>query len=86
MRLLKRGRADVICRGEKISCALRPVSGRLTAALYGEYVQDVLRLLLPWKIRIQPGEKLEVEGKPYICIAVRCYPGHFQADVRRCSR
>lgn len=86
MRLFNRGRAEVSWRGEKISCALRPLKGQLITRLYGEYVQDVLRLLLPWQMKIQPGEKLIVEGKPYLCIACRSYPGHIQADVERCSR
>ena len=86
MRLMKRGRSQIVYKGEKILCAVRPLKGQLTGRLYGEYVQDVLRLLLPWSRKIQPGERLEVEGKPYICIACRCFPGHFQADVRRCLK
>lgn len=86
MRLLKRGRARVILHDQEMLCALRPLSGGLVARQYGEYVQDMLRLLLPWKTVIRPGDRLKIGGNPYICVAVRAFPGHVQADVRRCSK
>ena len=86
MRLFKRGRAIVLYQGEKFPCALRPIKGQFQVMRHGEYVQDVLRLLLPWKMKIQPGDRVEVEEASYLCLSVRWFPGHIQADVRRCCR
>ena len=86
MRLFKRGRVSALYQGEKIPCAVRPLKGQWQAMRHGEYAQDTLRLLLPWKMKIRPGDRLEVEERPYRCLQVRCYPGHIQADVQRCSR
>ena len=58
MRLQQRGRADVLCRGALLRAAVRPVSGLLSARRYGEYVQDMVRLLLPWNAQIQPGDRV----------------------------
>ena len=85
MRLQQRGRADVLCRGALLRAAVRPVSGLLSARRYGEYVQDMLRLLLPCDALIAPGDTLRVNGAPYVCVAVRSLLGHLQADVRRCA-
>ena len=86
MRLFRLGRARVAYGNMLIPCAVRPIKGQWEVMCHGAYPMDMLRLLLPWKMKIQPGERLEVEGKPYLCLSVRCYPGHVQADVRRCSR
>ena len=86
MRLLKRGRARITVSGREALCALRPLSGGLAARLYGEYVQDTLRLLLPFGFSLRPGDRLLVQDAPYVCLSVRAFPGHVQADVRRCSR
>ena len=85
MRLLLRGRAPVKWNGQVERAALRPLSGALQARRYGEYVQDMIRLLLPWNARIAPGDRVEINGAPYICAAVRLLSGHVQADVRRCA-
>ena len=86
MRLQQRGRADVLCRGALLRAAVRPVSGLLSARLYGEYVQDMLRLLLPPSALVAPGDRLEISGAPYLCVSTRLLSGHLQADVRRCAR
>ena len=86
MRLFKRGQAEVIIAGQRVRCAVRPLSGCLSGQPYGEYVQDTLRLLLPYDCPIHPGEKILADDTPYVCVSIRCFPGHVQADVRRCSR
>ncbi|MBR4359127.1 MAG: hypothetical protein IKP32_00710 [Clostridia bacterium] len=86
MRLLQRGRVTVLCRGHEMRAAVRPVSGLLSALRYGEYVQDMLRLLLPWNTEIFPGDRVTVDGAPYVCVLTRCLTGHVQADLRRCAR
>lgn len=86
MRFLQRGRVSVQCGGRDMRCAARPVRGMLSRLRTGEYVQDMLRLLLPADAAVSPGDLLTVESAPYVCVQVRLYPGHLQADVRRCSR
>lgn len=86
MRLLKKGRLPVMLGNEQVWCALRPLKGEMQNMAHGEYVQDTLRLLFPWRTVIHPGDRVEIGGDPYRCLAVRAYPGHVQADVRRCSR
>ena len=86
MRLQQRGRADVSCRGALYRAAVRPVSGMLSARRYGEYVQDMLRLLLPPSAIVSPGDRVEISGAPYVCVRARLLAGHLQADVRRCAR
>lgn len=86
MRLLQRGRVTVLCRGNEMRAAVRPLSGLLSARRYGEYVQDVLRLLLPWNAEIAPGDRVTVGSDPYVCVYTRCLKGHLQADLRRCAR
>jgi len=86
MRLLKRGRVSVTLHDQEILCALRPLSGALSAKGYGQYVQDMLRILLPKDTRIAPGDRAMIQSAPYICVSIRAYPGHLAADLRRCSR
>ena len=86
MRLMKRGRICMLWQGKELWGAVRPLSGRLSARPYGEYVQDMLRVLLPWNAKIAPGERVEIENMPYVCVAARFLPGHVQADLRRCLR
>lgn len=86
MRLQQRGRVDVICAGRAMRAAVRPLSGALTARRYGEYVQDMLRLLLPCDALIAVGDRVQVAGAPYVCVYLRALPGHLQADLRRCAR
>jgi len=86
MRLQQRGRVTVTHNGSDLRAAVRPLSGLLSARRYGEYVQDMLRLLLPYDARMTPGDQLTVGGAPYVCVSVRALAGHLQADVRRCSR
>lgn len=86
MRLQQRGRITVLCRGREVRAAARPLSGILAARRYGEYVQDMLRLLLPPDALVQPGDRLEISGAPYLCVYIRPLSGHLQADLRRCAR
>ena len=86
MRLQQRGRVTVLCRGRELRGAVRPLSGILAARRYGEYVQDMLRLLLPCDAVIAPGDRISLSGTPYVCVHARSLPGHIQADVRRCAR
>lgn len=86
MRLMKRGRQRICWAGKEMWGAVRPLSGQLAARMYGEYVQDMQRVLLPWNAKISPGERVEVGGMPYVCAAARFLPGHVQADLRRCAR
>lgn len=86
MRLMLRGRTAVRCGGREMRAAARPLSGALMNRRYGEYVQDMVRLLLPWDAQIAPGDRLEIEETPYVCVFVRALPGHIQADARRCAR
>ena len=86
MRLQQRGRVTVQCGNVNLRAAVRPLSGLLAARRYGEYVQDMLRLLLPWNASLTPGDRATVEGAPYVCVHTRSLPGHLQADLRRCSR
>ena len=85
MRLLQRGRAAVTLENRTLLAAVRPLNGLLAAHRWGEYVQDMLRLLLPCDALIAPGDTLRVNGAPYVCVAVRSLLGHLQADVRRCA-
>lgn len=86
MRLMRRGRETVLCRDRLMAAAVRPLSGGLAARAYGEGVQDMLRLLLPFGAQIAPGDRVTAGGKPYVCVAVRRCPGHTQADIRRCAK
>ncbi|MBR1585047.1 MAG: hypothetical protein IJ662_05865 [Clostridia bacterium] len=86
MRLQQRGRVTIQCNGREMRAAVRPLSGVLTQHRYGQYVQDMLRLLLPCDAVIAAGDALTVSGAPYICVHTRPFPGHIQADLRRCSR
>ena len=86
MRLVKKGQVSIRWKEREMRGAVRPLSGQLSARLYGEYVQDMLRVLLPWDAKIAPGDRVEVEQHPYLCAAVRFLPGHVQADLRRCAR
>ena len=86
MRLFQRGRVTVLCQGKEFRAAQRPLSGALSARLYGEYVQDMLRLLLPCGAPIAPGARAEINGAPYVCVSTRPYPGHLAADLRRCAK
>ena len=86
MRLQQRGRVTVLCRGQTVRAAVRPITGILSTRLYGEYVQDMLRLLLPPDVLIQPGDRLDIGGAPYLCVHTRRLTGHIQADLRRCAR
>ena len=86
MRLLKRGRIAVSLQDREILCAVRPLSGVLSARAYGQYVQDMLRLLLPKDTQIAPGDRASIQGSPYVCVSLRSYSGHLAADMRRCSR
>lgn len=86
MRLHQRGRIPIRCRGVEIQAAVRPLSGALTAHRYGQYVQDMLRLLLPYNALMAPGDRVEIADTPYVCVFTRTLHGHMQADLRRCSR
>ena len=86
MRLLQRGRAAVTLENRTLLAAVRPLNGLLSAHRWGEYVQDMLRLLLPPNALIAPGDRAEIAGAPYLCVYTRALPGHLQADLRRCSR
>ena len=86
MRLLKRGRIAVTLHNREILCALRPLSGALSAKAYGQYVQDMLRILLPKDTPIAPGDRAIIQSAPYVCVSLRAYPGHLSADLRRCCR
>ena len=86
MRLQQRGRVSVLCRGQTLRAAVRPITGVLSTRRYGEYVQDMLRLLLPPNALIAPGDRAEIAGAPSLCVYTRALPGHLQADLRRCSR
>ena len=86
MRLHQRGRVTVLCRGQTVRASLRPLSGILSTRLYGEYVQDMLRLLLPPDALMQPGDRVDIAETPYLCVQTRPLTGHIQADLRRCAR
>lgn len=86
MRIFQRHLARVMVNGQFLYGCLRPLSGQLQVQQYGAYVQDVKRLLLPRGALIRPGDRLETEDGPYLCLSVRFLPGHVQADIRRCSR
>ncbi|MBQ9263736.1 MAG: hypothetical protein IJ189_05935 [Clostridia bacterium] len=86
MRLQQRGRVAVTCRGQEMRAAVRPLSGILTQHRYGQYVQDMLRLLLPCNTLMTAGDAVTVESVPYVCVRTRSLSGHIQADLRRCSR
>ena len=86
MRLFKRGRAKIFLAGKEMRCAIRPLSGTLSARGYGQYVQDMLRVLLPVNTLIAPGDQVIIQDAPYVCVSLRAYPGHLAADLRRCSR
>ena len=86
MRLYQRFTQPLLCRGKSVPAAVRPLRGELSARRYGEYVQDTLRLLLPNDALIAPGDRVILEDRPNICVAVRLLPGHVQADIRRCAR
>ena len=86
MRLLHRGRIAVFLHDREIYCALRPLSGALSARGYGQYVQDMLRILLPKDAQIAPGDRAVIQASPYVCVSIRAYPGHLAANLRRCSK
>ncbi len=84
MRLFQRHLMRVQVNGRQLYGCLRPLSGQWQQASYGAFVQDVKRLLLPYGSIIHPGDRLETEEGPYLCLSVRLLPGHVQADIRRC--
>ena len=86
MRLMKRGKVKIKWNEREIPACIRPLSGGLKNHRYGEYVQDMLRILLPFDAMIAPGERVEIENIPYICVYARRMQGHVQADLRRCLR
>ncbi len=86
MRIFQRHLMKVTVNGQFLYGCLRPVSGQWQVSERGAYVQDVKRLLLPRNALLHPGDRLETEDGPYICLSVRFLPGHVQADIRRCSR
>ena len=86
MRLFQRHLMRVQANGRLLYGCLRPLSGNLQQEMYGAFVQDVKRLLLPRGTLIKAGDRLETEDGPYVCLSVRFLPGHVQADIRRCSR
>ena len=86
MRLYQRFTQPLTCRGQTVPAAVRPLRGALSARMYGEYVQDMLRLLLPRNTRIAPGDSVTLDGCPYVCVDVRMLTGHIQADIRRRAR
>ena len=86
MRLSLRARETVAIGSRKCLARVRPTRGELSARLYGEYAQDVLRLLLPPDTLIQPGDAVIVADAPFVCVHTRFLPGHVAADVRRCAR
>ena len=83
MRLVRRFSSSVLLNGQPYPASVRPIAGQLEQELYGEYVQDTLRLLLPRNAVVSPGMAAAVDGKPYVCVSVRTLSGHIQADVRR---
>lgn len=83
MRLVRRGTENVLLCDQWVPARIRPVSGQLERERYGEYVQDMLRLLVPRCAVVSPGQSVQVDGKPYICLNVRRMAGHLQVDVRR---
>ena len=85
MRLYQRFTAPLTCRGQTLPAAVRPLRGALAARIYGEYVQDTLRLLLPRNALIAPGDRVLLDGRPYRCVDTRMLAGHLQADIRRCA-
>ena len=85
MRLFLRGRGKIVCRETEIPAAIRPLRGEMERERYGEYVQDMLRLILPGSAFIVPGDRVTLEGKPYLCVQTRRLHSHMQADIRRCA-
>lgn len=83
MRLVKRGMEEVLLNDQRVMARIRPIRGQLEQQRYGEYVQDMLRLLLPFNAVASPGQTVVVDGKPYVCLNVRRMAGHIQLDVRR---
>lgn len=86
MRLFQRHLMRVQVNGRLLYGCLRPLSGNLQQEMYGAFVQDVKRLLLPRGTLLHAGDRLETEEGPYVCLSVRFLPGHVQADIRRCLK
>ena len=86
MRLFQRHLIKVQLKGQLLYGCLRPLSGQLQVSLYGAFVQDVKRLLLPRGTVIKAGDRLETDDGPYVCLSARFLPGHVQADIRRCVK
>ena len=86
MRLFQRHLMRVQANGRLLYGCPRPLSGNLQQEMYGAFVQDVKRLLLPRGTLLHAGDRLETEEGPYVCLSVRFLPGHVQADIRRCLK
>lgn len=83
MRLDLRQQEAVTVRGSPTRAAVRRMTGALETRRYGEYLPLMLRLILPYDALVCPGDDVRVGGDAYVCVAVRQYRGHIQADVRR---
>ena len=83
MRLDYRQQDAVTVRGSPVRAAIRRMTGALEARRYGEYLSIMYRLILPYDTLIYPGDEVRVGGDAYLCVAVRQYRGHIQADIRR---
>ena len=83
MRLVKRGMEEILLNDQRVMARVRPLAGQIEQERYGEYVQDMLRLLVPFNAVAAPGQTVVVDGKPYVCLHVRKMAGHIQLDVRR---
>lgn len=83
MRLDRRQQDIVTVRGSPVRAAVRRMTGSLEARRYGEHLSSMYRLVLPYDALVYPGDEVRVGGDRFICVAVRQYRGHTQADIRR---
>ena len=83
MRLDKRNQDGITIRGQPVRASVRRMTGALETRRYGEYLSLMLRLILPYDALVCVGDDVLVGGDQYLCVAVRQYRGHIQADIRR---
>lgn len=84
MRLDRRHQDAVTVRGSPVHAAIRRMTGSLETRRYGEQLPYMFRLILPYDTLICPGDDVRIGSDRYLCVAVRQYRGHVQADVRWC--
>ncbi len=85
MRLDRRQQEAVTIRGKAVRASVRRMTGSLEVRRYGEYLSLMFRLIMPYDTLVYVGDDVLIGNDKFICVAVRQYRGHVQADIKRCA-